>query len=99
MFAKTVSDAVNQAPIAAVQYDGFEKLQLIAGRDFGHSRKTFTSGMWRGLPTPDWYHFEGWPLFWGQGVSKGVSTLYQALTRRSFGRHLRAHDHPFLFFF
>ena len=37
---------------AAVQYDGFEKLQLIAGQDFSHSSKTFSSGLWRGNPTP-----------------------------------------------
>jgi hypothetical protein len=53
-FARTVAGAIDVATPAAVQYDGFEKLQLIAGQDFQHSAKTWTSGMWRGDPTPDW---------------------------------------------
>ena len=50
----------------------FEKLQLIAGMDFPHSSATYQSGMYRGHPTPDWYHFEGWPLRWGLGVAQGM---------------------------
>ena len=67
LFARTVNaelSAFNPGP-AAAQYDGFEKLQLIAGQDFAHSARTFTSGLWRGNPTPDWYSYEGWPLRWG----------------------------------
>ena len=65
LFATAINDVLDQFDPAAVQYDGFEKLQLIAGEDFGHSIQTFSSGMWRGNPTPDWYHYEGWPLRWG----------------------------------
>eukprot|EP01047_Picozoa_sp_COSAG01_P043712 COSAG01_NODE_3900_length_5564_cov_6.249405_2_plen_479_part_00 len=54
LFAKGINGVLNKFDPAAVQYDGFEKLQLIAGQDFGHSSKTFSSGLWRGNPTPDW---------------------------------------------
>lgn len=52
----------SKANFSAVQYDGFEKLQLIAAVDFGHSSATVDSGMFRGPPNPDWYHFQGWPV-------------------------------------
>lgn len=35
LFAKTINAVLNQFDPAAIQYDGFEKLQLIAGQDFG----------------------------------------------------------------
>ena len=57
LFATAINAVLDQFDPAAVQYDGFEKLQLIAGQDFGHSSKTFSSGLWRGNPTPDWYHY------------------------------------------
>jgi hypothetical protein len=57
---------------AAVQYDGFEKLQLIAGQDFGHSSKTFSSGLWRGNPTPDWYQLA---LFYGARAARRAAEL------------------------
>ena len=59
--------------------DGFEKLNLIAGEDFGHSNATWSSGLYRGHPTPDWYHFEGWPLRWGLGVLRGMSAAHDEL--------------------
>ena len=59
-FAELIAAPMAETPIAAVQYDGFEKLALIAGQDFPHSSATYQSGMYRGLPTPDWYHFEGY---------------------------------------
>lgn len=64
---------------ARAQYDGFEKLQLIAGQDFGHSSKTFSSGLWRGHSTPDWYHYEGWPLRWGIGILQGIEAAHQGM--------------------
>jgi hypothetical protein len=38
-----------------------------------HSKKTVDSGIFRGPPTADWYHFQGWPLRVGQGILQGVA--------------------------
>ena len=77
-FSKTINAVLDQFSPGAVHYDGFEKLQLIAGQDFAHSSKTFDSGMWRGLPTPDWYHgVEGWPLRWGLGILQGIEEAHR----------------------
>eukprot|EP00937_MAST-01D_sp_MAST-1D-sp2_P002385 g2385.t1 len=78
-FAALTAAPMALAPIAAVQYDGFEKLQLIAGQDFAHSSRTWDSGAYRGYPTPDWYHFEGWPLRWGLGVLQGMADAHAAV--------------------
>ena len=61
------------------QYDGFEKLALIAGQAYPHSRRTYQSGLFRCNPTPDWYHFEGWPLRWGLGVLQGMTAAHDAI--------------------
>ena len=53
-FATSIVNVLKQANFSALQYDGFEKLQLIGATDFGHSLKTFESGLYRGHPTPDW---------------------------------------------
>lgn len=53
-------------------------MALIAGQDFAHSPKTWTSGLYRGNPTPDWYHFEGWPLRWGLGVLQAMTAAHEA---------------------
>lgn len=55
LFASAINNVLNQANFSAVQYDGFEKLQLIAAVDFEHSSATVDSGMFRGPPNPDWY--------------------------------------------
>jgi hypothetical protein len=54
-------------------------LQLIAGQDFTHSTQTFSSGLYRGNPTPDWYHYEGWPLRWGLGIMQGIEEAHQQM--------------------
>eukprot|EP00041_Stephanoeca_diplocostata_P019095 m.405729 g.405729 ORF g.405729 m.405729 type:complete len:1069 (-) comp21209_c0_seq2:189-3395(-) len=79
-FAKSISNVLNLGDFAAVQYDGFEKLNLIAAKDFAHSNQTQNSGLYRGLPTPDWYHFEGWPLRAGLGVLQGMTAAHDRLT-------------------
>lgn len=79
LFASAINNVLNEFNPAAVQYDGFEKLQLIAGQDFGHSSKTFDSGLWRGNPTPDWYHYEGWPLRWGIGILQGIEAAHSGM--------------------
>ena len=79
LFASAINAVLDQFDPAAVQYDGFEKLQLIAGQDFGHSSKTFSSGLWRGNPTPDWYHYEGWPLRWGIGILQGIEAAHDSM--------------------
>jgi hypothetical protein len=65
--------------ICGLRYDGFEKMALIAGQDFDHSKQTWTSGLYRGHPTPDWYHFEGWPLRWGLGVLQAMTLAHDAM--------------------
>ena len=79
LFASAINAVLDQFDPAAGQYDGFEKLQLIAGQDFGHSSKTFSSGLWRGNPTPDWYHYEGWPLRWGIGILQGIEAAHDSM--------------------
>ena len=81
-FASLIAAPMVETPIAAVQYDGFEKLALIAGQDFPHSSRTYQSGLYRGNPTPDWYHFEGWPLRWGLGVLQGMTAARDAIAEK-----------------
>lgn len=37
------------------------------------------SGLWRGHSTPDWYHYEGWPLRWGIGILQGIEAAHQGM--------------------
>ena len=78
-FAAHAAAPAIDASIATMHWDGFEKLQLIAGMDFPHSNRTMQSGLYRGNPTPDWYHFEGWPLRWGLGVLRGMTAAHDAM--------------------
>jgi hypothetical protein len=84
-FATSIVNVLKQANFSALQYDGFEKLQLIGATDFGHSLKTFASGLYRGTPTPDWYHYEGWPLRVGQGVLQGVAQTNEKMLEEQIG--------------
>jgi hypothetical protein len=84
-FATSIVDVLKQANFSALQYDGFEKLQLIGATDFGHSVKTFASGLYRGNPTPDWYHYEGWPLRVGQGVLQGIARANEMMVAEKVG--------------
>lgn len=79
LFAARVAAVTRLANFSAVQYDGFEKLQLIAALDFAHSAKTATSGLFRGPPTPDWYHYQGWPLRVGQGILSGIAAAHEKM--------------------
>ena len=63
------------------QWDGFEILFVMAGGDFPRSSATARSGLYRGTPSPDWYHL-GWPNLWGQGVLKGMEGV-MALTNNN----------------
>ena len=40
-FAAAVDGILNKAAFTAVQFDGFEKLQLISATDFNHSAQTY----------------------------------------------------------
>jgi hypothetical protein len=81
-FAELIAAPMTETTIAAVQYDGFEKMSLIAGQDFPHSSLTYQSGLYRGNPTPDWYHFEGWPLRWGLGVLQGMTAAHDEIAAK-----------------
>lgn len=50
----------------------------------GHSSKTFDSGLYRGNPTPDWYHYEGWPLRWGMGILQGIEEAKKSMNRNTY---------------
>lgn len=82
-FASAINAVLDQAPFVAVQYDGFEKLQLISALDYKHSTATADSGLFRGPPTPDWYHYQGWPLRVGQGILSGVAAAAAGMARHS----------------
>ena len=87
---------MREAEIAAVQYDGFEKLALIAGQDFPHSSRTYQSGLYRGNPTPDWYHFEGWPLRWGLGVLQGMTAARDLMAAKLSAARIPAIEPSFM---
>ena len=56
-FAGLMSDLLNSdgANFDVTQWDGFEIQLLVAGWDFPRSRRTASSGLYRGDPAPDWY--------------------------------------------
>ena len=60
-FAEAIQSILNRANFSNVQLDGMEKLQLISAVDFGHSKLTPNSGLFKGHITPGHYHLH-WPL-------------------------------------
>ena len=73
-----MSAILTQANFSDVQFDGFEKLQLISRVDFGHSDLTFDSGLYRGHITPGHYHLP-WPLRVGQGILQAIEETHARL--------------------
>ena len=75
-FATEMSKMLNSqgANFDTTQWDGFEILFVMAGGDFPRSAATARSGLYRGTPSPDWYHL-GWPNLWGQGVLQGMEEV------------------------
>jgi hypothetical protein len=78
-FADGVSALLNSADIVTAQWDGFEKLTLIAPRDFAHSAATYDSGAIRGPPAPDWFH-EPFPISTGLGILQGIEETHARLS-------------------
>jgi hypothetical protein len=74
-YATAMSTVLNAANFSTAQWDGFETNLLLAGSDMPHSKNTFNSGMYRGAPSPDWYHL-GYPTYWGMGVIKAMEDTH-----------------------
>ena len=77
-FASSIQAVLQQATFSDVQFDGFEKLQLISRVDFEHSNKTMDSGLYKGHTTPGHYHLP-WPLRVGQGILQGISETHELI--------------------
>lgn len=72
LFADALGAIFAQANFSVVQYDGFEKLQLISALDWAHSNRTANSSLFSGPANPDWYFQMRWPLRVGQGILKAM---------------------------
>ena len=77
-FAEAIQSILNRANFSNVQLDGMEKLQLISAVDFGHSKLTPNSGLFKGHITPGHYH-RHWPLRVGQGITQGLELAQRGL--------------------
>ena len=78
LFVNQTARVLNLANFSDVQFDGFEKLQLISRVDFAHSNATFDSSLYLGHITPGHYHLP-WPLKVGQGILQAIEETHAQL--------------------
>ena len=77
-YANAITTVLNAAEFDVTQFDGFEVNFLIAGWDWAHSPATFSAGMYRLAPAPDWYAL-GFPTRWGLGVLQAMDRMKMLL--------------------